>query len=261
MPILLLLLLLQEPRPIQGSPISMTQSLPLVSCSVKPNTEWRLIGGSNQEAQNPSTCPAAKGAICFVQLPGQLNHLYEETCTAMAMCIKSGGAGLAVWKPEKGALADPFYSIPATQLDCGPKCRCWKDLQALLECSDMESCSSKALPGVIISPQHAAALKAAGAGKGAVKGSVGAFEYAYKYFDGTSMAAPHVSGAAALLWRLFPECKASEITHAIKMSAQRLPGQVQVPDYAAGYGMLKVDKAYQWLIKNPCGQAAVAVAA
>jgi hypothetical protein len=71
------------------------------------------------------------------------------------------------------------------------------------------------------------------------------------------MAAPHVSGAAALLWRLFPECKAADIAEALKMSAQRLPGQLQVPDYAGGYGMLKVDKAYEWIQKhNPCAQTA-----
>ena len=69
------------------------------------------------------------------------------------------------------------------------------------------------------------------------------------------MAAPHVSGAAALLWRQFPACKAADIANALKLSAQRLPGQQQVPDYAAGYGMLKVDKAFEWIKKNnPCAQ-------
>jgi hypothetical protein len=73
------------------------------------------------------------------------------------------------------------------------------------------------------------------------------------------MAAPHVSGAAALLWRLFPQCKAADIAEALKMSAERLPGQLQVPDYAGGYGMLKVDKAYAWIQKhNPCAQTASA---
>jgi hypothetical protein len=57
----------------------------------------------------------------------------------------------------------------------------------------MGSCSSKALPGVIISSRYAAALKAAGAGKGDVKASVAVYEYPYKYFDGTSMAAVSVA--------------------------------------------------------------------
>lgn len=79
--------------------------------------------------------------------------------------------------------------------------------------------------------------------------------------DGASMQ-PHVSGAAALIWRQFPDCKAADIAAALKMSAQRLPGQLQVPDYAGGHGMLKVDKAHEWIKKNnPCAQGDAAVAA
>lgn len=339
----------QEPRPIQGGRIGATQSLPLISCPLKEEQPAPRLRLFNRRQEAVGTCPAAKGAICYVELPGRA-HLFEETCAAMTMCIRSGGAGLAVWKPESNAEADALYSIPGTQLDCGPKCKCWADLKAALGCGDMHSCSFKVLPGVILSAKHVAALKAAGAGSGnAVKATVTAYEYNYKYFDGyvgrggashmrsrpadchssawqlvnwserqlqlalsqhspcptwkqqhelcpaevsrpqgipsaqqpindlsavlgmftphtalcpaaairvthrTSMAAPHVSGAAALLWRQFPDCQAADIAEAIKKSAQRLPGQLQVPDYAGGHGMLKVDKAYEWIQKhNPC---------
>lgn len=59
--------------------------------------------------------------------------------------------------------------------------------------------------------------------------------------------APHVSGAAALLWRLFPGCKAADISQALKASAQKLPDQ---SDLAAGSGLLRVDRAYDWILKN-----------
>ena len=180
---------LQEPRPIQGGRIDTTQSLPLVSCPLKEQQQQpprlRLFGPRKQDP-TISTCPAAKGSICFVELPGR-SHLFDETCAAMTMCIKSGGAGLVVYKPEAGAdaSADAYYSIPGTQLDCGPKCKCWAELKAALGCGDMHSCSAKVLPGVITSPKHVAALKAAGAGQGdTVKATVTAYEYNYKYFDG-----------------------------------------------------------------------------
>lgn len=205
--------------------------------------------GKKQEVA-ASTCAGAKDALCFIELPGK-GHLFEEVCAAMAKCVRSGGAGLVAWQHQKPADVDAFYSIPASQLDCGPTCKCWTDLKASLGCQDLDSCSSKAPPGILISPKHAASLAAAGAGKGdAVKARVTNFEYNYKYFDGTSMAAPHVTGAAALLWRLVPNCKAADIAQALKMSAQRLPGQQQVPDYASGHGMLKVDKAYAWIQQN-----------
>jgi hypothetical protein len=214
-----------------------------------------------QQASSSSSCTAADGSICFMQLPGKA-HLHEETCAAMALCVNSGGAGLVVYQTDTSSESDAFYLNPGSQLDCGPKCKCWTDLKASLGCSDMDSCSSKLVPGVVISPKHAAVLKAAGVEKGGVNASIAAFEYPYKYFDGTSMAAPHVSGAAALIWRQFPRCKAADIANALKMSAQRLPGQTQVPDYAGGSGMLKVDKAYEWIKKNnPCAQEDAAVAA
>jgi hypothetical protein len=227
----------------------------MVACSIKDDMRPRLFG----RPQEPPSCPDAQGAICLTQLPGKA-HIFEETCVAMAKCVRSGGKGLVVVKLEKDAGPGVFYSIPAVQLNCGPKCRCWSELQALLGCSDMASCSSKAPPGIIIAPNHAAALVAVGGGKGDMKGAVAVYEYNYKYLDGTSMAAPHVSGAAALLWRQFPDCKAADIAAALKMSAQPLPGQQQVPDYAAGHGMLKVDRALAWIhANNPCAQQGAAV--
>lgn len=41
--------------------------------------------------------------------------------------------------------------------------------------------------------------------------SVSANDRAYDFFDGTSMAAPHVSGVAALVWSLYPEADMDEV--------------------------------------------------
>ena len=43
----------------------------------------------------------------------------------------------------------------------------------------------------------------------------------YDRLDGTSMAAPHVSGTAALLWEAFPEASVTEIKQALYTTALR----------------------------------------
>ena len=59
------------------------------------------------------------------------------------------------------------------------------------------------------------------------------------------MAAPHVSGAAALIWSHFPTKTATEIREALIGSTLDLgdPGR----DKKYGYGLLQVDKAYERL--------------
>jgi hypothetical protein len=247
---------------VQGARVGGTPSLPLVVCELKQQQRMRLFSARQQGAG----CAAARDAICLVQLPGGAD-VNTETCQAMLKCVRGGGKGLVVWRASKsGAAASTLAqeALPAASLACGARCSCLEDLKATLGCAGPADCTAKVLPAVVISPEHAAALLAAGvgpsaqqqgAGAGGVKGRLLTFDYDYRYFDGTSMAAPHVSGAAALLWRLFPHCKAADIATGLKMSAQRLPGQPSVPDYTAGYGLLKVDRAHTWLAQNKaCAQ-------
>ena len=58
----------------------------------------------------------------------------------------------------------------------------------------------------------------------------------YAYMSGTSMATPHVSAAAALVWASFPEMTASQVRLQLQTTAQDLgaPGR----DNAYGYGLL-----------------------
>jgi subtilisin family serine protease len=59
--------------------------------------------------------------------------------------------------------------------------------------------------------------------------------------DGTSMAAPHVSGAAALLWSLHPEATYGEIKAALLNGVESGPFRVK------SRGSLYLPEALDWL--------------
>lgn len=67
----------------------------------------------------------------------------------------------------------------------------------------------------------------------------------YAYYDGTSMATPHVSAAAALVWSCNPNWTNAEIRDALQQSALDLgaPGR----DNAYGYGLVQAAAALTYL--------------
>lgn len=231
------------------------------------------------QLQQPG-CKGVAGAVCLVELPGLVDW-YKETCLAVLQCLRGGGKGLVLWRNDQ--LMESLFSssndsdyidqydapdefLLGTQVDCGLNCPCWAQLQKLLQCKGSEDCARKAPPAIVVSSRHAQALSTTAAGgsphssnktsrtitssSSGVHVNVTNYEYPYRHYDGTSMSAPHVSGAAALLWRLFPNCQAAVIAEGLHKSAEKLPGQTSDHDLAAGSGMLRVDKAYDWLHQN-----------
>jgi len=75
----------------------------------------------------------------------------------------------------------------------------------------------------------------------------------YALFTGTSMAAPFVSGVAALVWSHFPKCQHSQIRYALAKTAVDL-GDVGC-DAKFGYGIVQARAAYEFLLANPCDAA------
>ena len=67
----------------------------------------------------------------------------------------------------------------------------------------------------------------------------------YEAWDGTSMATPHVSGVAALVWSADPNRSAADIRNALDLTARDLgdPGL----DNAYGYGLVQAKAAWQSL--------------
>lgn len=72
----------------------------------------------------------------------------------------------------------------------------------------------------------------------------------YEYFNGTSMATPHVAGVAALVWSHFPNCSNSEIRVALTTTAEDLGDAGR--DNAYGYGLVQAKAAYDYLSANGC---------
>ena len=73
----------------------------------------------------------------------------------------------------------------------------------------------------------------------------------YAYFNGTSMATPHVAGVSALVWSHFPSCSASEIRAALTTTAEDLGAAGR--DNAYGYGLVQAKAAVDYLTANGCG--------
>lgn len=67
----------------------------------------------------------------------------------------------------------------------------------------------------------------------------------YEAWDGTSMATPHVSGVAALVWSNFPSKSNSDIRNALEKTAQDL-GAAGRDDYY-GHGLVQAKAAYDLL--------------
>lgn len=78
--------------------------------------------------------------------------------------------------------------------------------------------------------------------------SVAAGDYAF--FDGTSMATPHVSGVAALIWNNAPGCNAQDVRAAMAATAEDLGAAGR--DAAFGYGLVQAADALADLSIN-CG--------
>jgi subtilisin family serine protease len=72
----------------------------------------------------------------------------------------------------------------------------------------------------------------------------------YAFYDGTSMATPHVSAVAALVWSYFPTCTATQIRNTLDKSAKDL-GTVG-RDVYYGYGLVQAKAAYDRLKTYGC---------
>jgi len=103
------------------------------------------------------------------------------------------------------------------------------------------------IPSVTASDTAGLALKAQ-LGQSA---TVAVTPYSYAYFDGTSMATPHVSAVAALVWSYFPTCTGAQIRSSLTKSALDLGTAGR--DNKFGYGLVQAKAAYNRIVSVGCG--------
>jgi subtilisin family serine protease len=74
---------------------------------------------------------------------------------------------------------------------------------------------------------------------------------AYASYSGTSMATPHVSAVAALVWSYYPQCTAAQIRDTLGKSAEDLgdPGR----DASYGFGLVQARAAFDRVAAFGCG--------
>ncbi|QJR81508.1 S8 family serine peptidase [Alteromonas pelagimontana] len=72
----------------------------------------------------------------------------------------------------------------------------------------------------------------------------------YASLSGTSMATPHVVGAAALVWSFFPQCTNTEIRSALTATAKDRGAAGRDNQY--GFGIVKASNAVDYLNTNGC---------
>lgn len=73
----------------------------------------------------------------------------------------------------------------------------------------------------------------------------------YAHFDGTSMATPHVSAVAALVWSYFPTCTGKQIRISLGNSALDLGAAGR--DVKFGFGLVQAKAAYDRIKAKGCG--------
>uniref|UniRef100_A0A383W226 Peptidase S8/S53 domain-containing protein n=1 Tax=Tetradesmus obliquus TaxID=3088 RepID=A0A383W226_TETOB len=228
----------------------------------------RLLGGGNSSAARvpPQQQQQGRGVQRGV-LPQPTKFL----CDTMEFCMRQGAKAMLVANPP---LQSGFYGVPFATLDAVTRADVTSRIQdspvfATFDCSSAKcSCwgrikNTARLPAAGLSLRQYEEVKAAvAAAKKARRQFVGTVESkvgAYKYLSGTSMAVPHVTGAIARVWAVYPNCPATIVRAAFEQTAKDLGPKGK--DVQFGHGLVQAEAAFEYLARQPCakGQAAGAL--
>jgi subtilisin family serine protease len=154
---------------------------------------------------------AVAGKVCLIQ---RGNIAFSDK---VLNCQNSGGVGAVVYNNVAGELAGTMGGVAST------------------------------IPSVTALAADGAAMKSQ-LGQSA---TVTVTPSNYAYFDGTSMATPHVSAVAALVWSYFPSCTGEQIRQSLNKSAKDLG--VAGRDVKFGFGLVQAKAAYDRITSVGCG--------
>ncbi|MDX1444218.1 MAG: S8 family serine peptidase [Gammaproteobacteria bacterium] len=158
-----------------------------------------------------STCPGGGGQVCLIQR-GSISFADK-----VLACENGGGVAAVIYNNESGALSGTLGNTRTT------------------------------IPSLGVSDTQGAELS----NKTGLNADVFIGAGNYANFDGTSMATPHVSGVAALIWSNHTACSNDEIRNAMNATAEDLGSAGR--DNAYGYGLVQARAAVDYLSANGCG--------
>ena len=151
------------------------------------------------------------GKVCLIQ---RGNIAFSDK---VLNCQNSGGVGAVIYNNVAGGFAGTLGGVATT------------------------------IPSVTASDTEGAAMK----GQLGQTATISITATNYAYYDGTSMATPHVSAVAALVWSYFPSCTGEQIRQSIDKSAKDLGTAGR--DVKFGYGLVQAKAAYDRIGALGCG--------
>lgn len=154
---------------------------------------------------------SVSGKVCLIQ---RGNIAFSDK---VLNCQNSGGVGAVVYNNVAGGFAGTLGGVATT------------------------------IPSVTASDTEGAAMK----GQLGQSATVAVQATSYAYFDGTSMATPHVAAVAALVWSYFPTCTGEQIRQSLNKSAKDL--DVAGRDVKTGYGLVQAKAAKARITSLGCG--------
>lgn len=173
-------------------------------------------------------CPSMTGKVCLVERgenqaddTSSTENNYPEY-RAVDACMDAGAEGVVVYSnAARPGLQHPFLIDFNSKIGSTP----------------------------VVSVDRATGLAIANkAGQSASMAKQGGTDW--EYYNGTSMATPHVSAVAALAWSFHPSCTAAEVRTALGASAEDL--DVAGRDDRTGFGLVKTQAAIDYLAQS-CG--------
>jgi serine protease len=160
-------------------------------------------------------CGNMSNKICLVERVGNQGSSYPEI-NAVKACKTAGASGVIVYSNTAlPGLQNPFL---------------------------VDANSEITLPSMSVSRTTGLALKSK-IGMTVTVENQGNKDY--EYYNGTSMATPHVSGVATLVWSYHPQCTAKQIRAALKATADDLGTAGR--DDKTGHGMVNALAAKTYL--------------